>query len=185
MIVGPVAVRRRDGQVERRAWIRWDGGEGELRSVAPEALADTTDDATAFLAVAVPLAMRRGEDVEVRGPVSPRVLGALATLQECYAQWHPGMRIVAVAASSGEPRLAEGGGRGVFLSRGVDSLFAAARGGDGLTAAVHAVGLELRHDARVSEREAELASRAAADLGLAPVIVRTNLRELSDPVFPN
>ena len=185
MIVEPVVVRCRDGQVERRSWIRWDGGEGELRSVAPEAWADTTDDATAFLAVAVPLAMRRGEDLEVRGPVSPRFLGALETIQECYAQWSPGMRVAAVAASSEKARRGAGEARGVFLSRGVDSLFAAARDGDGLTAAVHAVGLEPRHDAQVSDREADLAGGAAADLGLAPVVVRTNVRELSDPVFPN
>jgi hypothetical protein len=185
VIVEPVAVRRRDGEVERRALIRWGGGEAELRSVAPEAFADTTADATAFLAVALPLAMRRGEDVEVRGPVSPRFLGALEALQECYAQWHPGMRVAAVAASPGEARRAEGGGRGVFLSRGVDSLFAAAREGDGLTAAVHAVGLEPAHYAGVREREAELARGAAADLGLASVTVRANVRELSDAVFPN
>ena len=185
MIVEPVVVRCRDGQVERRSWIRWDGGEGELHSVAHEAWADTTEDATAFLAVAVPLAMRRGEDLEVRGPVSPRFLGALEGIQECYAQWHPGMRVAAVAASAGEARRAACDGRGVFLSRGVDSLFAAARDGDGLTAAVHAIGLEPRHDAQVSDLEADLAGGAAAELGLASVVVRTNVRELSDPVFPN
>jgi hypothetical protein len=185
VIVGPVAVHRRGGEVERRASIRWDGGECELRSVAPEAMADATDDATAFLAVALPLAMRRGEDLEVHGPVSPRFLGALEALQECYAQWHPGMRVAAVTASPGAARAGTGGGRGVFLSRGVDSLFAAARDGDRLTAAVHASGLEPLHDTRVRDREAELAARAAEDLGLESVTVLTNVRELSDPVFPN
>ena len=78
----------------------------------------------------------------------------------------PARAPAAVTAPPGLARCAESGGRGVFLSRGVDSLFAAARDGNGLTAAVHVVGLEPQHDARVSGREAELAAAAATDLGL-------------------
>lgn len=182
MIVGPLATEERDGQVRRSATLRWRGGERELFSVVPSAWADKSEDATGFLSVALPLAMRRGEDLDVRGPVSPRFLNALEALQECYSQWNPEMARIAVSASPGEPR-EPAGGRGVFLSRGVDSLFAAARDAHRLRAAVHVVGIEPIHDEHVRDQEALLAGRAAADLGLESVVVEANVRELSGPVF--
>lgn len=182
MIVGPVVVEESEGKVRRRAEVRWRDGELELFSLAPSSHADTSDDLTGFLAVTLPLAMRRHEPLEGTGPVSPRFLDTIETLQECYTQWHPDMIKVEVSAPRGAPREPRGG-RGAFLSRGVDSLFAAAREGDRLSAAVHVVGLEPVHDEHVREEEAVLAGRAAAVLGLETVVVHTNVRELSDPVF--
>lgn len=184
MIVGPVVVDVRDGQVRRSVVLSWTGGEHELFSLAPSAMADTSDDATAFLAAALPLAMRRGEDLEVHGSASPALLERVETIQECYAQWHPGMRKISVSASPGPPREPRGE-RGAFFSRGVDSLFLCARERSRLGVAVHVVGLEPVHDEHVREQEAVLTDHAAAGLDLELVVMRTNVRELSDPVFPN
>ncbi len=177
MIVSPVDVRDRGDRVERASTLRWQGGEFELRCAAPAEIADRTPDASGFLCAALPLAMGFGEDLTIEGPVSPRLLGRLEELQALYAAWAPGLRPVEVAAHAGTAAPEAGRERVSFLSRGVDSLFTAARHPEH-SAVVFVDGLETRHDEEVRAAEVVRAGEAAATLGKPMHVCWTNVREL-------
>jgi hypothetical protein len=73
----------------------------------------------------------------------------------------------------------------VFFSRGVDSLYAAARDRAGARerdTLVYVDGLEPRHDDAVRDAEIARAGAAADDLGMRLVVMCSNVRRLVDPL---
>jgi hypothetical protein len=135
--------------------------------------------------------MRRGEDLEVVEPVSPRLLDRCEEIQAVYAAWDPMMQPIAIRARATAPRHRRRRpwrprkASVAFFSRGVDSLYAAAR--NGATAReretlVFVDGLEPRHDDAVREAEIARARAAADDLGLRLVVTGSNVRRLVDPL---
>jgi hypothetical protein len=179
MIAEVPRVAARGGWIERTADVRLGDGRFELRSEAPVGQADTSGDATGILCALLPVAMRLGEDLEVRGPVSATLLGRVEEIQRYYAAADPGMRRVAVHARPGP---AGEGGRalGAFFSRGVDSVHLAARRDD-LTHLLFVDGLEPAHTGLVAAGEVAAAAELARRLGRELVLVRTNVRALVDP----
>ena len=89
-------------------------------------MADLTADSSAFLCAMLPLAMRRRERLTVRGPISPSLSGRVEEIQTIYRSWDPGMVRIEVHADqcAFQPT---GTTRAAFFSRGVDSMFTAAR----------------------------------------------------------
>lgn len=142
-------------------------------------------DATAAVPLALLLAMRFGEDLEVAGRVDRDLHARLDLIQSHYRAMDSTLRLAKVRVEglldSSQPPAAFAG---ACLSRGVDSLYACARGRTArgpIDCAVFVDGLEPIHDATVREQELELAQRAAEAMGLPLVIVgAANLRSLTD-----
>ena len=151
---------------------------------APADVADAGNDASAFLGVGLWLAMRRHEDLEVVGPVSPALLDRTDEIQDLYCAWDPTMARVVVRARAGDRRRARGRAT-AFFSRGVDSTFAAARDRSGprrLDALVFGDRLEPRHDDAIRAHEIVRAAAAADRLELPLVVTESNVRAVMDPM---
>lgn len=185
MIIDELQSQQHDGRATSSARLSWAGGEFRLDVTVPAAFAPGRPDASPFLCASMLLAMRLGEDVEVRGPVSARLLERAPRIVDLYARWDPRLvrsRIRATDELEPAPRAA---GIGCFLSRGVDSMYSAAspRGlPDELTQLVFCDRLEPIHSAGVRAEEVRLAGEAAELLGIPLVVIETNIRELTDPI---
>jgi len=174
-----------EGDVVRSARVRWEGGDLRLRVRVPEAAAGPAGDATPFLAAALLPAMRRGEDLEVEGAVSPLLLERCEELQSIYASWDLSLRACDVRAEEAVPDEAPGGRAvGAFFSGGVDSMYTAIAARESPLG-----GLVLYSDLAPIDgppahaREQQPAARAAALLGLPLTSVSSNVRELAEPIL--
>ena len=186
MIVDRLRSRELDGRVERSARLRWRTGERELRIELPADHAGPPDDGAPFLAAAVQLAMRRGEDLTIEAPVSARLLDACDEIQRIYAAWAPELRPAEIHTAGTSTAAAARGGSGCFFSRGVDSMFSAlCERSDPLTTLIFCDGLDPNHDDDVRAEEIRLAGQAAAAIGLPLVVAATNIRDVADEVVPD
>jgi hypothetical protein len=185
VIVDRLRSRDLGERVERSARVRWREGEHELTIEVPRALAATGDDASAFLAATLQLAMRRGEDLEIDAPVSRRLLEACERIALVYSGWDRTLRPAAVRAPAAiEPVPAADGALASFFSRGVDSTYCAvAPRPEPVELLVFCDGLEPRHDETVRAEEVRLAGVVAERIGLPLTVARTNLRELTDELL--
>lgn len=117
---------RREGMVSAEAdFVSADGAGTLWFAVAPEhAHGLVTERADAFLVALLLRAMRRGEDVTVRAPLSARLHHALANgYQHVLAAVTPGVRPVRIAAAGlEEAPLPTAGGVATGFSAGVDSF---------------------------------------------------------------
>jgi hypothetical protein len=144
-----------------------------------EGVAEPLRTAEPFVAAWIPMAMKQGRDIEVRGStVSPAFLAALARVQEVVHAWNPRLRPVAVRAETA-PVTGHTSGAAAFFSGGVDSWFTFLRREHELTALIFiASGFDLG-DEGVDERIARMRTLAGT-LGKTLVVARTNFRARSD-----
>lgn len=172
--------------ITRSVRLSWIGGETELWVRVPRGLAPAADDLSAFAPVALLLAMRRAEPLQIDGAMSPRLLAGLSSAQEVVSAWDPTYTRIPVRAArrASAPPLATG--RGCCFSRGVDSMYSAAVPRLEDEAVTHLVFCDslppgLSEATRRQETEAarEAAERAAKEL----VVVSTNAREVIDGVL--
>jgi hypothetical protein len=185
VIVDQLGTRERADDVERSARIRWDGGDFRLFVSTPRRLAAPSGDASGLVCALLLLAMRVGEDLEVRASVSRRLLERVPRIVDLYATWDPRLHRSCVGAEPELGRRSAAAAVGCFFSRGVDSMHSVAvpRGLPGaLTELVHCDRLEPKHSEAVRAEEIRLAGEAARELGLPLVVIETNLRELTDPI---
>jgi hypothetical protein len=187
MIIDELSVRESRDGTERSARVRWEDGEARLRLRAPSGFAAEESDASPYLAAGLPLAMRRSEDLEIDGTVSPGLLARADHIQGVYAAWNPWLHAVAVRAAGEQEVPPAAGAQAVacFYSRGVDSTYAAVAPRPGQPALTHLLfvdGLDLRHDATVRAEEVRRAGEGAQAVGLPLLLAATNLRELSEPL---
>ena len=183
MIVDRIESRETAAGAERSARIRVAGQEHRLAFECPAELACRAGDATPFAAAALLPAMRAGEDLEVDGPVSPRLLRRFDRLQALYRAWDRTLRPARVTAAEEAAPPRAGTRVGAFFSRGADSMYTATaeRIDDGpLELLAFGETLEPLHDERVGEHELRRARAAANRIGLPLVSFRTNLRQFSD-----
>lgn len=188
VIVEPVSVEPTgDGTVSRSSLLRWDERELRLTIEGPADALDPSADTSAAVVAALVFALRHQPDLVVEGPVDAALAANLEEIQAAYLAWDLQATPVSVAARSITPvRAARHRDlrRAAFFSRGVDSVFTAARdraGARTLDALVFVDGLEPRHDDEVGAAEIRLATETAAQLELPLVVVRTNVRDLFDP----
>lgn len=177
MIVDRVESVTRGDRVERRARLRWVGGEFRLTVSVPAGFEPPEHDASAFLPLALMLAMYRAEDLHIDAEVSPLLLRRSEDIQAVLAAWDPSVRRCRVRASGlAEPRTPPAG-VGCSLSRGVDSAYSATRPRETpITHLVFCDTLEPVQEDGVRARERELAAQMAATIGRPMVTVSTNLR---------
>ncbi len=140
-------------------------------------------DAAAFLAATILPAMLDGEDLHIDGPVSARTLAGSAEVVTAFARWDHRLRPPLVTtAGTADPGVASAGAA-CFFSRGADSMASAVVervGSAALTHLVHVVGLEPVHSAATIDEEVRLARRVGDLVGLPVVVMRTNVRMLTD-----
>ena len=125
-----------------------------------------------------------GEDLELRGAVSPAVLaGAERNLSTMAGWW--GWRVPRITAERAEPAVAEPDrGTGLFFTRGIDSwssLLTLQAEGAGPTHLLTIRDIELPRDADTHAEVLAETQRVAARLGLPLVELSTDARELLDP----
>src|SRR6185436_14598630 len=121
------------------ARLRWARGEFRLEVTMPTELAPGRPDASPFLCVALLLAMRLGEHVDVRGPVSAPLLERAPAIVDLYSSWDRSLFGARVRAEEELDPAPRAGGTACFLSRGVDSLYSASTPREGRPAITHVV----------------------------------------------
>ncbi|MGI8440593.1 MAG: hypothetical protein ACR2NV_10470, partial [Thermoleophilaceae bacterium] len=184
MIVDDLQRAVHDGRCELSARLRGkDGHERRLWFRFPEAYAPAGEiDASPFLVAALVWCLRRGEDLEVDGPVSPRLLGEVEGIVNVYRSLRPGeMKPIAVSAPAAPPQAPPADMTACFFTRGVDSWFAAltAREDDPqtppLTHAIFSRDFMSDYSGERYQREFDSgATRAAEAAGLEVIHVETN-----------
>ncbi|HET8537069.1 MAG TPA: glycosyltransferase family A protein, partial [Solirubrobacteraceae bacterium] len=162
--------------IRQRIWFRTD--------------ADIIPTADAALVSCLMPAMRSGGRLTVDAPISPRLLRGQREYQSLQRSWsrgwefgEPELEECPVAAPARGVQDAGGAGVAAFFSGGVDSCATVLANPD-ITHLVFVRGFDIRvDDTALGDRvEAQLRS-AAAELGLALIVVETNLRDLSDKVL--
>lgn len=144
-------------------------------------------------------AMALGEDLAVEAPVSPRLLEGVRTAVEIYRAWERPMREygdwhkgalarVAVVAPARRDPARRGSRVGLFFTCGVDAFYTLLKrngpsSGEGrVTDLILVNGLDPLRNDPLFDRIAENARRVGAEVGAEVVEVKTNLRELADPL---
>lgn len=135
-----------------------------------------------ILPAALPLAMALGTAVEFEPSLSPRMLRSVSTIQEILRGFSDGrLKPVAVSARPGADSGHSNGNVGLFFSGGVDSFYALLKNQDTVTHLVLVHGFDIRLDQTELFSLAEAAARkVAADFGKQLIVVRTNVRAISD-----
>jgi hypothetical protein len=171
----------RDGRLERSVRLAWIGGEARFAVRVPAELAPAEEDLSAFVPIAMLLAMRRAEPLQVDGAVSERLLRALPRAQEILHAWAPTLTRIPVRAAAAAPAEAPAAGRASFFSRGVDSTYSAAverPPEERLSHLVFSRDFDPIYGEETRRRNAEAASAAAEMLGLELVVLSSNIPEL-------
>jgi hypothetical protein len=183
MLVDDLSSRELEQDVERSVRMRWRGGEFRLAFRVPADAATPADDWSPFLAAALLAAMRRHEDLELEGPVSPRLLRRSEVIQSAYQSWDPDTRRCRVRAGGDPPPRMRATGIACFFSRGVDSTYSATAERVEPGPLTHLVFsdrfLPMQHR-DVREEEARRTRAAAELIGLPLLVVSTNFRDLTD-----
>jgi hypothetical protein len=178
MIVDQLQTQSMAGRTERSARLRWVGGEFRLRMEVPADFQPPETDATAYMLVALPLALYRGEDLYVDGSVSAVTLRATERIQSIYASWDPAVRRCRVRVRRELPRRTGAKGRGSLFSRGVDSIYSAIVPHDRpLTHLIFCDTLAPRQAEAVRRREVAIVEEMAELVGLPMLRISTNLRD--------
>ena len=188
MIVDRLESRQTGATVERAATFRWHGGEAQVRVAVPAELAGDPDDASPFLPLALLPAMRRGEQLIVDGPVSPRLLRGCTRARELYSAWSPPLHESAIEVAEERECVPRSSEIGSFLSRGVDSTYSAAvpREYPGpLSRLIFIAGFEPAHDAEVGAEEVRRAELVAERIGLPLSVVSADFLEAVVPSIGN
>ncbi|MCZ7529160.1 MAG: hypothetical protein M5U31_01730 [Acidimicrobiia bacterium] len=138
-----------------------------------------------FIPVATIGAAVVGEDLHVEDPISPDLRDGAQRAAVLYNEWW-GHEAIAVRGPTAKPRFPRGPGRGLFFTRGVDSMFSL---GQSITGAIepftHLIGVAgIDHWVSPASRVSTWDDTAefADNVGLPIVRVTTNLREFLDPL---
>jgi hypothetical protein len=173
--------------VEWSATVTFADQERTVRFGGPAELVGRAD-ATPFLAATLLPAMAWQQDLEVDGPVSPRVLARVDRIARLYHLMDPTLRPPTVTATEAPAPAGDATGHAIacFFSRGVDSTYSAAvdRIDPGpLDALLYCRSLEPNHEPATSDRELAMARRVAERLGLPVHVIWTDLRAFTDPML--
>jgi hypothetical protein len=154
----------------------------------PREFAPATEaDVSGPLGLALLMAMRAGEDLHVDGLVDPGLHARLGEIREIYRAYdptlHPSTVVVRGLLKVNRPPSPL---TGVYLSRGVDSMYAAATGRSAigeLDCAIFIDALVPGNGEAVRAEELRLVGEASRLLGLPLVVVEAPLRRWADGIF--
>jgi colanic acid/amylovoran biosynthesis protein len=188
MIVDDLRSEPDGHRVTRSARFCWARGEFRLELTMPAEFAPGRADASPFLCIALLLAMRLGEHVDVRGPVSPPLLEHAPAIVDVYSSWDRSLFRTRVRAGEVLDPAPRADGTACFLSRGVDSLYSATTPREDRPEITHFVfcdRLEPMHSEGVRAEELRIAGEVAERLGRPLVPIETNIRDLTTPIVHN
>jgi hypothetical protein len=137
-----------------------------------------------FVCLSLVPAMRTGEDITTRAPVSPRLAEALPKIQHALASWYPELKPVAFHAPAARPldSLPANRGVGCFFSGGVDSFYSVLQHDPEVDTLIFAHGFDIPlANTDLRQRVGAHLRAAASALGKRLVEVETNARDLLDP----
>jgi hypothetical protein len=144
-------------------------------------------DVSGPLGLALLMAMRAGEDLQVDGLVDPGLYARLGEIRDIYRAYDPTLHPATVVARGLLKRNRPPSPlTGVYLSRGVDSMYAAAGGrsaAGALDCAIFIDGLVPGNVEAVRAEELRLVGEASKLLGLPLIIVEAPLRRWTDGIF--
>lgn len=188
MIVDELRSAEKGADVERSARFHWREGNFRLSITVPVASAAPPDDLSPFLAAALLPAMRSGEDLELAGPVSARLLRRSDVIQKACRTWDPSLRWCSVSTTGVVAPPPRTPGVACFFSRGVDSMFSATVERFEPAPLTHLVycddiSVATRHDLKVRLEEIVRTRAAAEEIGLPLVVAATNIRTMTDPLI--
>jgi hypothetical protein len=155
----------------------------ELRLAVSDAAPGMVDgSANGVLPLAGLVAGRLGEDLAVEGTASPRLLEGCEAAAGIFADWW-GYRVPAITCEAPAAAPWAGEGVGIFYTRGVDTSATLVRSLDGeiperVTHLVSGEAIEWAFSDDVQREIWAGTERAARDLGLPLVRLRSNAREL-------
>jgi hypothetical protein len=136
-----------------------------------------------FLAASLLPAMLQGEALEIdpRAPVSPRLLGQVAQLQEIFHCWNPRFGLIPVRASQAAAQPANEGVAS-FFSGGVDASYTFLRHAEDISHLIFLHGYDIQLENRtLFEQALEANGEFACRSGKKLVAVATNARSLCYP----
>jgi hypothetical protein len=156
--------------------------------IDPDAVGTEADP---FLAATLLPAMIRGEELQIAGRVSERLLDHTSTLMDIYHAWEPDARPVRVTVDGTQSAPRGGKEVGLFFSCGVDSFHVLLKnmmlppgGGQVVSRLLLVHGFDIRRsNETLFAKTVERAHLVANAVGKSLVTVETNLREFSDPMI--
>ncbi len=142
-------------------------------------------DGSSSLAALLPLAMKQHWQLNLQAPASSRLLRAVHTIQDMFALWEPGSASIEISdPGTSSDAASKAPGCATFFSGGVDSFYTLLKNRARITHLIFVVGFDI---VLANTQLIELVTREiqamANDLALPLIIVRTNLRDLSNPLL--
>jgi 7-cyano-7-deazaguanine synthase in queuosine biosynthesis len=150
---------------------------------------DFASDASAFVALSLMPAMRISEDIDVAdSTISTRLYENVKVIQNVLLEWKCGFSPVAVRSRMSDDVFKTGELVGVFFSGGVDSFYTllknAADADERISHLILVNGFDVDYtDTETFEVIQESVLDIAKDFGVRVLVVKTNLREFTDPLL--
>jgi hypothetical protein len=127
-------------------------------------------------------AMREQRSLQIEKPVSPRLLGNVATIQKIFRAWDFRSKEIALDATAGAIADSNPGqGVGCFFTGGLDSFYTALKHKEEITHLVFVYGFDVSiNDLPLRRKVSKSLREVSAKLQKPLIEVETNLREFSD-----
>ncbi len=130
----------------------------------------------ALLPMSLLMAMRRGKDLQIDLPVSPRLLSAVPTIQDIVSAWVRSFRRVEVQAVPTATPRSSGSRVGAFFSGGVDSQYTLFKNQNDITDLILIHGMDMKlDDLELRGKVSAAASEVASSLGKGLIEIEANL----------
>jgi len=146
-------------------------------------------DASPFAAALLVPSMALGEDLVVEGAISERLYGGMRAIMKIISRWNIGLKPVNIIAESLIPDQAEPRRIATFFSGGVDSFYTYLKHkkdfSDRISAFITINGFDIdRGNKKLWTAAKGNVADVARHEGIEVVALESNLRELTDPIFP-
>ncbi len=144
-------------------------------------------DGSSFLVAMLPSAMAQNENIEIENTVSRKVLANSPKVQNILSKFNPHFKEVTINVSGTVDRIA-GKRIGCFFSGGVDSFYVYLKNKkesfNKITDFILVIGFDVPlHNTKLTNEVIEKISEIAKTENINLIIVKTNLREISDRVI--
>lgn len=141
-------------------------------------------DASPFLAVALPLSMKKGEDLEIDGSVSKHLVSNLPDIMKILKSWDLGFNPISTTAKSYREDSKSSNNIGCFFSGGVDSFYTYLKNKNKIKYFIFVHGFDISaRDVDLYNKIEKNIIRIANQENVKLIRVKTNVREVFDQYF--
>jgi len=165
--------------------IRHFGADRVYFKFNPECLADVYPDASPFAAALLVPAMALGEDLEIEGAVSEKLLAGMKNIVSLMSGWGLGLRPIRIRAHKAVPDRGRPKHVATFFSGGVDSFYTylKRKGQIDTFMVVNGYDIDLGND-QLWRTSCRSVREVARDAGVRLIEIESNIRHLIDPIVP-